>query len=74
LPWASLAGGRGRQLILTRGARRLLEKRVDPMMTPQAYEESLRELNLVVYVFGERIKNVVERPIILPSMKSVAKT
>jgi hypothetical protein len=26
------------------------------MMTPQAYEESLRELNLVVYVFGERIK------------------
>lgn len=43
-------------------------------MTPQAYEESRRELNLVVYVFGERIKNVVEHPIILPSMKSVAKT
>ncbi|MGD0486478.1 MAG: 4-hydroxyphenylacetate 3-hydroxylase family protein [Syntrophorhabdales bacterium] len=44
------------------------------MMTPQAYEESLRELNLVVYMFGERIENVVDHPIIRPSMNAVAKT
>ena len=43
-------------------------------MTPQAYEESLRELNLVVYMFGERIENVVDHPIIRPSMNAVAKT
>jgi 4-hydroxybutyryl-CoA dehydratase/vinylacetyl-CoA-Delta-isomerase len=45
-----------------------------PMMTAQQYEESLRKLNLVVYMFGERVKNVVDDPIIRPSMKAVAKT
>ena len=43
-------------------------------MTPEAYEESLRKLNLVVYMFGERIKDVVDHPIIRPSMNAVAKT
>ena len=44
------------------------------MMTAEQYEESLRRLDLVVYMFGERLKNVVDNPIIRPSMKAVAKT
>jgi 4-hydroxybutyryl-CoA dehydratase/vinylacetyl-CoA-Delta-isomerase len=43
-------------------------------MTPQEYEESLRQLNLVVYMFGKRVENLVDDPIIRPSMKAVAKT
>jgi 4-hydroxybutyryl-CoA dehydratase/vinylacetyl-CoA-Delta-isomerase len=45
-----------------------------PMMTAQQYEESLRRLNLVVYMFGEKLNNVVDNPIIRPSMQAVAKT
>jgi len=44
------------------------------MMTAEQYEESLRRLNLVVYMFGKRVENVVDDPIIRPSMKAVAKT
>ncbi|MBN1880995.1 MAG: 4-hydroxyphenylacetate 3-hydroxylase family protein [Deltaproteobacteria bacterium] len=44
------------------------------LMDGKAYEESLRRLNLVVYMFGERIHNVVDDPIIRPSMKAVAAT
>jgi 4-hydroxybutyryl-CoA dehydratase/vinylacetyl-CoA-Delta-isomerase len=44
------------------------------MMTAEQYEESLRSLNLVVYMFGERLENVVDNPIIRPSMQAVAKT
>jgi 4-hydroxybutyryl-CoA dehydratase / vinylacetyl-CoA-Delta-isomerase len=44
------------------------------MMTADQYEESLRKLNLKVYMFGERIENVVDHPIIRPSMNAVAKT
>ena len=44
------------------------------MMTPEQYEESLRKLNLVVYMFGKRITNPVDDPIIRPSMNAVAKT
>jgi 4-hydroxybutyryl-CoA dehydratase/vinylacetyl-CoA-Delta-isomerase len=44
------------------------------MMTAQEYEESLRQLNLVVYLFGKRVVSVVDDPIIRPSMKAVAKT
>jgi 4-hydroxybutyryl-CoA dehydratase/vinylacetyl-CoA-Delta-isomerase len=45
-----------------------------PLMTAEGYEESLRQLNLVVYMFGKRVENVVDDPIIRPSMKAVAKT
>jgi len=45
-----------------------------PMMTAEQYEESLRRLNLVVYMFGKRVENVVDDPIIRPSMSAVAKT
>jgi len=44
------------------------------MMTAEAYEESLRKLNLTVYLFGEKLDNVVDNPIIRPSMNAVAKT
>jgi len=44
------------------------------MMTAEKYEESLRRLNLVVYMFGKRIDNVVDDPIVRPSMNAVAKT
>jgi len=44
------------------------------MMTAEQYEESLRKLNLVVYMFGERLRNVVDDPIIRPSMNAVART
>jgi 4-hydroxybutyryl-CoA dehydratase/vinylacetyl-CoA-Delta-isomerase len=44
------------------------------MMTADQYEESLRQLNLKVYMFGERLENVVDNPIIRPSMNAVAKT
>ena len=44
------------------------------MMTAEQYEESLRHLNLVVYMFGKRVENVVDDPIIRPSMNAVAKT
>ncbi len=44
------------------------------MMNAQTYEESLRRLNLVVYLFGKRLTNVVDDPIIRPSMNAVAAT
>jgi hypothetical protein len=43
------------------------------MMTAEQYEESLRRLNLAVYLFGERIGNPVDHPMIRPSMQAVAK-
>lgn len=44
------------------------------MMTAKEYEESLRKLNLVVYMFGRRVENAVDDPIIRPSMNAVALT
>jgi 4-hydroxybutyryl-CoA dehydratase/vinylacetyl-CoA-Delta-isomerase len=44
------------------------------MMTARQYEESLRKLKLEVYMFGKRIENVVDDPIIRPSMNAVAVT
>ena len=44
------------------------------MMTAEQYEESLGKLNLVVYMFGKRVEDVVNDPIIRPSMNAVAKT
>lgn len=44
------------------------------MMDGKQYEESLRNLNLKVYMFGERIHNPVDHPLIRPSMNAVAKT
>ncbi|RLC30014.1 MAG: 4-hydroxybutyryl-CoA dehydratase, partial [Deltaproteobacteria bacterium] len=44
------------------------------LMTAQEYEESLRKLRLNVYMFGQKLDNVVDNPIIRPSMNAVAKT
>ncbi len=44
------------------------------MKTPQEYIESLRKLDLAVYMFGRRVKNVVDDPIIRPSLNAVAMT
>lgn len=44
------------------------------MMTREQYIESLRKLNLKVYMFGELISNPVDNPVIRPSLNSVAMT
>ena len=44
------------------------------LMTGSQYAESLRKLNLTVYLFGERIDNVVDHPVIRPSLNAVAMT
>lgn len=43
-------------------------------MTPQEYIESLRKLNTRVYMFGEKIENWVDHPMIRPSINCVAMT
>ncbi|MCY6960721.1 4-hydroxyphenylacetate 3-hydroxylase family protein [Clostridium brassicae] len=45
-----------------------------PLMTGEQYVESLRKLNLNVYMFGEKIENVVDHPTIRPSLNSVKMT
>jgi 4-hydroxybutyryl-CoA dehydratase/vinylacetyl-CoA-Delta-isomerase len=44
------------------------------MKTGKEYVESLRKLNLNVYLFGEKIKSPVDHPMIIPSMNAVAET
>ena len=44
------------------------------MMTAQEYVESLRKLNTRVYMFGEKIENWVDHPMILPSINCLAMT
>ncbi len=44
------------------------------MMSAAQYVESLRNLNLVVYMFGQRVPDPVTHPIIRPSMNAVART
>ena len=45
-----------------------------PLKTAEQYEESLRRLNLKVYLLGEKVDNPVDHPIIRPSMNSVKMT
>jgi len=44
------------------------------LKTADQYEESLRKMNLKVYLLGELVKNPVNHPIIRPSMNSVKMT
>ena len=44
------------------------------MMNARQYEDSLRKLKLDVWMFGKKVKNVVDDPIIRPSMNAVALT
>ena len=45
-----------------------------PLMTKEQYIESLRKLNLKVFMFGKQVKNIIDDPIIRPSLNSVALT
>ncbi|MCT4606949.1 MAG: 4-hydroxyphenylacetate 3-hydroxylase family protein [Marinisporobacter sp.] len=44
------------------------------LMTKEQYIESLRKLNIKVYMFGELVENFVDHPVIRPSINSVAMT
>ena len=44
------------------------------LMTGNEYVESMRKLNLQVYMFGEKIENPVDDPILRPSLNSVKAT
>lgn len=44
------------------------------LMTGKEYVESLRNLDIKVYMFGEKVENPVDNPIIRPSINSVAMT
>lgn len=44
------------------------------MKTPAEYVASLRKLKLNVYMFGGKVDNPVDHPVIRPSLNSVAKT
>lgn len=44
------------------------------LMTKEQYIESMRKLNVKVYMFGELIENPVDHPIIRPSLNAVAMT
>ena len=44
------------------------------MMTKEQYIESLRKLHLNLYRFGEKVENVVDDPIVRPSLNSFAAT
>ena len=46
----------------------------DPIRTGTDYIESLRGRDLVVYLFGERVDDPVEHPMIRPSINAVAET
>jgi len=44
------------------------------LMTGEQYIESLRKLNTRVYMFGEKVENWVDHPIIRPSINCVKVT
>lgn len=44
------------------------------LMTGEQFVDSLRKLDLKVYMFGELVENVVDNPILKPSMNSVKMT
>ncbi len=44
------------------------------MLNAKDYLDSLKKLNPVVYLFGERVENVVEHPMMRPALNSIAKT
>lgn len=44
------------------------------LMTGEQYIESMRKLNMEIYLFGERVENHVDHPILRPSLNSVRMT
>ncbi len=44
------------------------------LMTGEEYVESMRKMNLNIYMFGEKIENPIDHPILRPSLNSVKAT
>ncbi len=44
------------------------------LMTGEQYVESIRKMNMQIYMFGEKVKNSVDNPILRPSLNSVKAT
>ena len=44
------------------------------LMTGEEYIESIRKLNMEIYMFGKRVENPVDDPILRPSLNSVRMT
>lgn len=44
------------------------------MKTVEKYLDSLRKIPFKVYMFGERVENIVDHPLVRPSINAVAKT
>ena len=44
------------------------------LMTGEQYVESIRNMNMQIYMFGEKIENPVDHPILRPSLNSVKMT
>ena len=42
-----------------------------PLITGEQYTESTRALNLPVYIFGKKVENPVDDPILRPALSSV---
>jgi 4-hydroxybutyryl-CoA dehydratase/vinylacetyl-CoA-Delta-isomerase len=57
-----------------RAANKKTRRSLMAMMNAKQYEDSLRKLKLNVYMFGKKVENVVDDPIIRPSMNAVAAT
>src|SRR5690242_19617534 len=58
----------------TAGALWSKSRRSHPIRTGADYIESLRNRGLKVYLFGERIAEPVDHPIVRPSINAVART
>lgn len=44
------------------------------LMTGEQYLESIRKMNMQIYMFGEKVENSVDNPILRPSLNSVKAT
>ena len=44
------------------------------LKTPQQYLDELRQMDIELYMFGEKVENRVDHPVIRPSINSVAMT
>ncbi len=44
------------------------------LMTGEQYIESIRKMNTEIYMFGEKVENPVDNPILRPSLNSVRMT
>jgi len=64
----------GRAVTASKTKEDLQKESMAAMKTPQEYVESLRKLQLVVYMFGKRVRNVVDDPIIRPSLNAISMT